>query len=52
MVECYQELAQYLERKGIPPKIARVPEEMISQIDWKASGMKANSIEIKAIMSI
>jgi len=38
MVECYRTLAKYLEERGIPPKIARVPEEMTSQVDWKAEG--------------
>ena len=38
MVECHRTLAKYLEERGIPPKIARVPEEMTSQVDWKAEG--------------
>ena len=41
MVECCQSLLHYLEGKGITPKIARMPEAMVEQIDWKTSGMKA-----------
>ncbi len=36
--ECDRILLQYLKRKGIPPKIGRVPEAVISQIDWKREG--------------
>ena len=39
--ECFQSLLQYLAGKGALPKIARVPEVLVLQIDWKASGMKA-----------
>jgi len=41
VIKCYQSFLQYLEGKGIPPKIVRVPEAVVAQIDWKASGMKA-----------
>jgi hypothetical protein len=41
VIKCYQSFLQYFERKGIPPKIVRVPEAVVVQIDWKASGMKA-----------
>jgi uncharacterized protein len=41
VTRCYQRFLQYLEEKGIPPKIVRVPEAVVAQIDWKASGMKA-----------
>jgi len=38
VVECYRILFQYLEGKGISPKIARVPETLISGTDWQAEG--------------
>jgi hypothetical protein len=41
VVECSQSLLQYLGGTGAPPKILRVPEAVATQIDWKASGMKA-----------
>ncbi len=41
IIECFQRLLRYLDEKGLPPKIARVPEALVTQIDWKASGMKA-----------
>jgi hypothetical protein len=41
VIECYQSFLQYLRGKGIPPKIVRVPEAVVVQIDWKTSGMKA-----------
>jgi uncharacterized protein len=41
MVECSQNLLHYLEGKGMTPKIARMPETMVEQMDWKTSGMKA-----------
>ena len=40
VIKCYQSFLQYLGGKGIPPKIVRVPEAMVAQIDWKTSGMK------------
>jgi hypothetical protein len=41
VVECYRILLQYLEGKGVPPKIARVPEEVVNRIDWNAKGFLA-----------
>ena len=41
VIECFQSLLQYLAGKGALPKIARVPESVVTQIDWKASSMKA-----------
>jgi hypothetical protein len=41
MVECYQILLQYLEGKGALPKINRVPEAVVAQMDWKAEGFVA-----------
>jgi hypothetical protein len=38
VVEYCRILFQYSEEKGIPPKIARVSEEMITRIDWKEEG--------------
>ena len=40
VIECFQSLLQYLVGKDVLPKIARVPEAVVTQIDWKASGMK------------
>lgn len=41
VIECYQSLLQYLGRKVTLPKIVRVPETGVTQIDWKTSGMTA-----------
>ena len=41
VVKCYQILLQYLKEKGIPPKISRVPENVVNPIDWKSAGMVA-----------
>jgi len=41
MIECYRILLQYPEGKGVPPKIARVPEAVVSQKDWKGEGFVA-----------
>ncbi|HUL20491.1 MAG TPA: phosphatidylglycerol lysyltransferase domain-containing protein [Thermodesulfobacteriota bacterium] len=41
MIECFQSLLHYLAGKDVHPKIARVPEAVVTQVDWKASGMKA-----------
>jgi len=41
VIECLQSLLRYLAGKGTFPKIVRVPEAVVTQIDWKASGMKA-----------
>jgi hypothetical protein len=38
MIECYRNLLQYLKGKGTHPKIARVPETVISEMDWKGEG--------------
>jgi hypothetical protein len=38
--ECFRILLQYLKKRGISPKIARVPESMVTQIDWKENGMR------------
>jgi hypothetical protein len=40
VIKCYQSFLQYLGGKGIPPKIVRVPEAVVAQIDGKTSGMK------------
>ena len=42
VVECFRILLQYLEGRGVPPKISRVPETMIAPIDWKEEGLLAN----------
>jgi hypothetical protein len=41
VIECCQSLLQYLGGKATSPKIVRVPEAVVTQIDWKGSGMKA-----------
>jgi hypothetical protein len=41
VIECYQHLLQYLVGKATSPKIVRVPEAVVGQIDWKSTGMKA-----------
>ena len=41
MVECYRALRQFLEQKGSPLKIARVPENTVDSMDWNAEGMVA-----------
>ncbi len=41
VVECFQGQLQYLGGKAASPKIVRVPEAAVTQVDWKASGMKA-----------
>jgi hypothetical protein len=40
-VDCYQRLLQYLKEKGVYPKISRVPESVVNQIDWNATDMIA-----------
>ena len=42
VVECFRILLQYLEGRGVPQKISRVPETMIVRIDWKGEGLLAN----------
>jgi len=39
VVECCRVLLQSMKEKGVPAKIARVPEEFISRFDWKAKGL-------------
>lgn len=41
VIECYQHLLLYLIGKTTFPKIVRVPEAVVGQIDWKSTGMKA-----------
>jgi uncharacterized protein len=38
--ESFRILLQYLKERGISPRIARVPESMVTQIDWKENGMR------------
>jgi hypothetical protein len=42
VIECFQSLLQYLGGKSTSPRIVRVPEAVVTQVDWKASGMKAD----------
>lgn len=41
VVKCYQGMLQYLQRKGLSPKIARVPEATVEKVNWESLGMKA-----------
>jgi len=41
VIKCYQTLLQYLVSKATFGKIARVPEAVVAQINWKLKGMKA-----------
>jgi hypothetical protein len=41
VIKCYQTLLQYLVSKAMFGKIARVPEAVVTQIDWKSEEMKA-----------
>ncbi len=41
MVECCRILLQFLQGREVLPKIGRVPEGMISQMDWKREGFVA-----------
>jgi hypothetical protein len=41
-VECFRILLQYLKERGNSPEIARVPESMVTQIDWKENGMRVD----------
>lgn len=41
VVECYSALLHYLKERGSASKIARVPEEIVSQADWKSAGLAA-----------
>jgi hypothetical protein len=40
VIECYQGLLRCLLGKTAHPKIVRVPESAVQQMDWKTSGMK------------
>lgn len=40
MIECCKSMLRFLEGKATVPKIARVPESKVAQIDWKTIGMK------------
>jgi hypothetical protein len=40
-VKCFQILLHYLKDKGVPAKISRVPESLVTQTDWTAAGMVA-----------
>jgi len=39
VVECCRVLLQSMKEKGVPAKIARVPEEFISRFDWEVKGL-------------
>jgi hypothetical protein len=41
-VESFRTLLQYFKARGNSPKIARVPESMVTQIDWKENGMRVD----------
>lgn len=41
-VESFRILLHDLKERGISPKIARVPESMVTQIDWKENGMRVD----------
>jgi uncharacterized protein len=41
-VESFRILLHYLKERGISPKIARVPESVVTQIDWKENGMRVD----------
>jgi hypothetical protein len=41
MIECFQSLLRTLGEKGAPPKIVRIPETVVTQVNWTGSGMKA-----------
>jgi hypothetical protein len=41
IIECYRTLLHFLLERGISPKITRVPEEVLSRMDWKAEGIMA-----------
>ena len=41
-VESFRILLQDLKARGNSPKIARVPESMVTQIDWKENGMRVD----------
>ncbi|MGQ9645386.1 MAG: DUF2156 domain-containing protein [Thermodesulfobacteriota bacterium] len=39
--EMFRTLLHYLEERGVSPKIVRVPESMLVEIDWARKGMQA-----------
>jgi hypothetical protein len=41
VIECFQSLLHYLAEEGAPPKIVRVPEAVMTQVNRMGSGMKA-----------
>ena len=41
VIECSRMLLQYLKEKGGSPKIVRVPESLVTGIDWKREGFVA-----------
>lgn len=41
MIECYWTLLHDLREKGIPPRINRVPEEVVFRVGWKSGGIVA-----------
>ena len=41
MIECFQGLLRTLAGKGAQPKIVRIPETGVTQVNWAGSGMKA-----------
>jgi hypothetical protein len=41
VIECCQRLLRFMKDKGVPVRMARVPEEIISRFDWKAEGFVA-----------
>jgi hypothetical protein len=41
-IESFRILLQFLKERGISSKIARLPESMVTQIDWKENGMRVD----------
>ena len=41
LVECYHRLLEYLAERGFFPKVARVPEAVVAQVDWQKEGLTA-----------
>lgn len=41
-IESFRILLHYLREREISPKIARVPESMVTEIDWKENGMQVD----------
>lgn len=39
VAECCRTLLRWMKERGIPSKMARVPEEIISRLDWKSEGL-------------